>query len=375
MSKGLILFALLSLSILGVKAQGLTMVSGGIDCGQVKFREPVTIPVEFKNNSNDDTKITGVRVSCGCVAASYPRGVLPRGRVFKVNVTFDAKQMGHFEKQVGIYYEGGKEPMIITLRGEVVENVVDVSADYPFKVGDVRTDVNDIEFDDVNRGDVLTSKIHIMNTATKPIQPVIMHLPNYLSAQVEPSTIVPGQLGVATITLDSRKLRDFGLTQTSVYLGMNPGDKVSEEKEIGVSAVLLPGFSGQAASPQNDPKIKISTTELNFADGGSDNGATPNLIERVRSLGDKVLNGGKDKTRYISIENVGKSRLDIRRLQIFTSGLSVSLNKTRLKPGEKARLKVRADMEELAKARRHPRVLMITNDPTSPKIIIMVNVK
>ena len=85
------------------------------------------------------------------------------------------------------------------------------------------------------------------------------------------------------------------------------------------------------------------------------------------------LNGNKAKqTANITIENIGRSELDISSLQMFTTGLKVKLNKTRLQPGEQATLKITAETKTLRAARSKPRVLMITNDPMKPKVVINI---
>jgi hypothetical protein len=56
---------------------------------------------------------------------------------------------------------------------------------------------------------------------------------------------------------------------------------------------------------------------------------------------------------------------------MFTVGLQVSLNKSKLAPGEYAKLKITA-MERDLRLVRSPRVLMITNDPEQPKVVIEV---
>lgn len=58
---------------------------------------------------------------------------------------------------------------------------------------------------------------------------------------------------------------------------------------------------------------------------------------------------------------------------MFTSGLHMTLGKQVVKPGESTELKITAYREELAKARTKPRVLMITNDPNKPKVVININ--
>ena len=67
--------------------------------------------------------------------------------------------------------------------------------------------------------------------------------------------------------------------------------------------------------------------------------------------------------------------LDISKMQMLTTGLKVKLNKTRLQPGESAKLKITAQQKLLKMARSQPRVLMITNDPERPKVMIKVVTK
>ena len=73
--------------------------------------------------------------------------------------------------------------------------------------------------------------------------------------------------------------------------------------------------------------------------------------------------------------NVGQSELNITSLQMFTSGLKISLGKRKLQPGESTKLKITALRDDLRKVRTRPRILMIVNDPQKPKVTITINVK
>ncbi|WP_315403966.1 DUF1573 domain-containing protein [Hoylesella saccharolytica] len=342
-------------AISNASAQKMEATNSTIDCGQIVYNKPITVEFEVRNKGNKALRIQSVRKSCGCTEIDYPQSNISAGTLFKVRTTYDAAQMGHFEKQVELYGEGGKESLMLTLKGIVVEEVSDYSGNYPFKLGDIQAEKNNIEFDDVNRGDRPSQKIHIMNTSSKAIQPTVMHLPNYLKADISPSTIAPGKGGVITLTLDSRELRDFGLTQTSVYLGMFPGDKVSPKKELTISAVLLPGFENM--TPEEKllaPKMLVMPTTLEY---------------------DTAFDGRRNKKEEIDITNYGVSTLEIQSLQMFTSGLNLSLSNTRIGPGEVGKLKVSVNEKQLKGARSTPRILMITNDPEQPKVIITIKIK
>jgi len=353
MKKIVIIALLLLLASLIASAQQIEAKRSVIDCGQVMFDKPVTVEFELQSKGGKDLVIEDVKTSCGCTMVSFPKNNIAKGESFKLKVTYDARQMGHFEKQLRVFSNASKKPLMLTLRGVVVEEVVDFSGDYPHKIGDLRTDTNDIEFDDVNRGDRPVQKIHVYNASSSAVEPQVMHLPNYLKAQVSPSKIAPAHSGVITLLLDSKMLRDFGLTQTSVYLGMYPGDKVSSDKEITVSAVLLPGFSDLNEQAKEDaPKLKLSAKELIFD-----------------------FDGKPKNKEDIEISNEGKTTLEIKRVQMVTEGLEVSLSNKRIQPGEKARLKVTANAKGLKNARSKPRILMITNDPDNAKVVITVKVK
>lgn len=344
---------MLAVSALSASAQRITAKHEVIDCGNVLYEQPVTAKFELTNKGSD-LVIDTVRTSCGCAVAKYPRGVINKGNNFIVELTFDARQLGHFHKEAAIYSNASDKPFYLTMRGVVVDKITDFSGIYDFTLGSLRAEKNNIEFDDVSLGEMPSQNIHIVNSGTEDVSPVVMHLPDYLTASVSPTTISPGHGGVVTVTLNSNKLRSYGLAQSSVYLGMYPGDKVSDDKEITVSAVLLPEFRNMSETQlANAPVMKLSTETLELG-----------------AFGDKDNLSGT-----IIIENQGRSRLNISSMQMFTTGLKVRLNKSRLAPGESAKLKITAYKKQLKNARSKPRVLMITNDPNKSKVVIYVNVK
>lgn len=353
MNKKTILAFVLAAVSLDMSAQRISAKQEVIDCGSVLYETPVTAKFELRNKGSE-LVIDTVRTSCDCVVAKYPEGTIAKGDNFTVEVTFDSRQLGHFYKEAAIYSNASDKPFYLTMKGVVVDHFADYSGVYDYTLGSVRTDKNNIEFDDVNLGETPVEKIHIVNSGSESVTPVVMHLPNYLTASVSPTTIAPGHTGVATITLNSAKLRSYGLTQSSVYLGMFPGDKVSDDKEISVSAVLLPEFRNMSETQRrNAPVMKMSAETLELG-----------------SFDDK-----DEKSGTIMIENQGRSRLVISSMQMFTTGLKVRLNKSRLDPGESAKLKITAYKKQLKNARSRPRVLMITNDPNKSKVVIHVNVK
>ena len=80
------------------------------------------------------------------------------------------------------------------------------------------------------------------------------------------------------------------------------------------------------------------------------------------------------KVLQVVVKNTGKSDLEIADLQVFDPSLGVQLKKRVLKPGASTKMKITVFGKYLKKLKGTPRVLMITNDPKQPKIIVRVNV-
>ena len=349
------IWMLSALLALPASAQKITTQHEVVDCGQVVFSKPVTAEFVLKNDGRKPLVINNVLKSCGCTEVDYPKTSIAAGESFVIKAVYDAKQMGTFTKQVCLYTNADEEPFILSMRGKVVGSVVDFAGSYDEMLGVIKSDAQEVEFDDVNRGDRPVQRIHIFNPTDELLEPVVMHLPSYLHAFVSPSKVAPRHSAEISFVLDSKKLRDLGLNQTSVYLGERPGDKIAPEKEIVVSAVLLPGFENMTpAKKVLAPKIEMSATDLNLG----------------RFNGKKKLKG------EILITNKGKSELDIRSMQMFTMGLQVNLKKSKIQPGETVKMKVTAVAADLKKSRvRHPRILMITNDPDHAKVVVKINVQ
>ena len=354
MLKKIFITAMLLATLSTAHAQTIEATQELVDIGQVEFQKPATVSFKLKNLSGKPFRINKIQTDCGCTTVEAPQGVIEKGATYNVTATYDARTLGRFTKRAYLTLDNGQEPLRLTIRGVVVNEVVDFVGGYPYTLGALMVDNNEIEFDDVNRGAQPYQTIHILNTSDQPSQPQLMHLPPYLTAEVSPTTIMPGHSGKATITLDSHKLRDFGLSQTNIYLGFAQGDKVAVNKAIEVSAVLLPDFE------------ELSDEELSIA---------PHIQISADTLDLGSFSGKKKKHGDIEITNTGKSTLDIRSLQMFNAGLKVSLNKTKLEPGETAKLRVTAIASDIKGAKRLPRILIITNDPDRPKVVIWVKVK
>lgn len=169
----LIAASMLAFAVSGADAQRIEPINKVVDCGQVTYQTPVTAEFEIKNKDNHSIRISNVRTSCGCTSVDYPKGEIVGDAAFMVRVTYDAQTMGRFEKFIDIYTDNGQSPLMLTMRGTVVREVVDFGGPYDFMLGDIKADRNDLEFDDVSRGERPQQKIHIFNNTSNTVEPVV----------------------------------------------------------------------------------------------------------------------------------------------------------------------------------------------------------
>ena len=216
MNKKTILTFMMIAATTAASAQKITVKEAEIDCRKVQYFKPVTATFNLKNKGSRRLKINDVRVSCGCIKADYPKEEIASGDEFTISLTYDARQMGHFFKEAAIYSNGSKEPLYLSMKGIVMEDVPDYTGDFPFVIGNLRLDKRDLEFDDVNKGDQPVIDIHIINDGTTVLEPNLMHLPPYLTTTSSKQYLRPGNQGKISVTLHTEKLRDYGVTETSV---------------------------------------------------------------------------------------------------------------------------------------------------------------
>lgn len=323
------------------------------EIGTLLWHVPQTATFKVINKGTKDLIIRNVRTDCGCTHAEWTTSPIGPGGTGYVKATYDAEILGHFNKGIAVYTNLDDQPHYLNLVGVVsMGKSSETASEYPYKVGDFYLSTDDVEFDDVNKGDRPTFVLSVFNSSKRSFRPELMHLPQYLTAQADPAVIRPGRVGRLLLTLDSRELHSMGLTQTSIYLSRFMGDRVSKDNEINVSATLLPDFLDTPSQYALSPVAVLDSTHITLG-----------------PLGKK-----KKVTGHIMLRNTGKTPLVISALQVYNPGIGVSLGKRNINPGQSEKLKITINANNTYfKGRR--RILLITNDPEHSKIVIDVTIK
>jgi len=348
----LLIFTLLTVTLAAVAQPRISSNKETHNFGQIEWKKPVTVEYTITNTGNEPLVLTNVTTSCACAVADWTKEPIAPGAKGTVKASFDAKALGRFDKSIGIYSNATPNLVYLKFTGEVVQEIKDYSKLLPYAIGNIRIDRDEFSFPDVYRGQQPSMTFSIANLSDRPYEPVLMHLPPYLKMEAEPKVLLKGKKGTIKLTLDASQLQDFGLTQTSVYLSRFSGDKVSEDNEIPVSAILLPDFSCMTEKDSlNAPSIHISETNIDLS------------IPLIK----------KNKVSHdILIANAGKTPLVISKLQVFNSSVGVRLKKTVIPPDGMTKLKVTIHKRDVGNKKHHLRILMITNDPLRPKVEINI---
>lgn len=351
----LLFYLIIATTVTGLAQARFTSNTETQTLGQIEWKHPIDVQYTVTNTGDQPLVLTDVEPDCACTVVQWTQTPIAPGDKGEISVTFDAEALGHFYKSVAIRTNAAPKPVYLYFNGEVVRTITDFTRTHPYLIGQIRIDRNDLDFPDVTRGAHPTLNVSVVNLSDHPYEPVLMHMPSYVKMEVKPSVLQKGERGQIRLTLYSERLTDVGLTQASVYLSRFAGDKVSEENEIPLSAVLLPDFSDLTETERlNAPHIQIDATELDFS----------HTLSRKRKA-----------HQNIEITNTGRSPLHIIKLQVSHPAVGVRLKKNVLQSGETTRLRVSINKRNMKHLRRHLRLLMITNDPTQPKVAISIKVQ
>lgn len=322
-----------------------------VELGDIAWKVPALAHFEIRNAGTEPLVVTGVYTDCACTVAAWDKKPIAPGATTTLTVTLDAETLGTFDKSVYVTTNAENVARRLRFSGRVMQKVINYDRDFPYKIGDIRLSAENIGFDDVKKGEKPQVTLFLFNAGKKEYKPELLHLPNYLTAKADPTVIRPGRMGKMVVTLKSNQLHGLGLTQSSVYLSRFTGDRVSKDNELGVSVTLLPNFT---AAEVNSPQAP--------------------LAEMATSIDLGAFNGKSKLKGTVVLTNKGRSPLVINMLQVYNPGISVSLSKTILRPGESTDMKIVVSTA-VERFRGSRKVLLITNDPHQPKISLDVITK
>ncbi len=102
-------------------SSSITWIKIEHDFGKIKHNNPVTATFEFSNPSMIPLIISSVEPQCGCTVADYPKEPVKSGKTGKIIVTYDAKNLGFFQKSIIVRSNTEEGTTTLIIKGDVVE--------------------------------------------------------------------------------------------------------------------------------------------------------------------------------------------------------------------------------------------------------------
>ena len=91
-----------------------------IDLGKIKQGNPTTAVFSVVNIGKDALIIEQANPTCGCTISDYTKEPIAAGKAGTIKATYNAANVGAFEKHLTVKFAGVDEIKSITIKGEVL---------------------------------------------------------------------------------------------------------------------------------------------------------------------------------------------------------------------------------------------------------------
>jgi hypothetical protein len=89
------------------------------DFGEIQQGVPQTISFEFTNTGAEPVIIQNVQPSCGCTTPGWTKEPVEAGQKGFVEATYNAANVGPFNKSLKVVVSGTDEPIVLYIKGTV----------------------------------------------------------------------------------------------------------------------------------------------------------------------------------------------------------------------------------------------------------------
>lgn len=313
------------------------------DFGKIKEDDgPVTYVFNFTNTGNKYLILTHVQPACGCTASKWTKDSVAPGKQGFVSATYDVTHRpGNFSKSITVYSNSNPNISLLTFSGEVLPHVKTVQDSFPYQMGNLRFEQNNLNFDRLynNQKDTV-QYLHVYNEGTKPVViKDITSTTNYISGKGAPVTVEPKQKVKYPVHYNASGNKDYGLEFDEIKVITN--DDKMPEKKLSILAEIhqyIPKMSEEEL--KTAPKIFFPQISHDFGN---------------------VKQGDIVNTEF-EFSNKGKKDLVIYKVKT-SCGCTVSEpEKSKIKAGQTSKIKVSFNSAgKNGKEDKH--ITVISNDP------------
>ncbi len=305
------------------------------------------------NTGDAPLVIVKAQVGCGCTGISFPESPIQPGDTASVNLSYDPSgRPGQFSKQAIIFTNAEPKRTTIEITGNVIPSDETLDKQYPLRAGALRISQGNIPFGEMLKG---KSNSLFLSAYNASIDTLLVHVSGekpHLKPALVPDTVPPGSVTALTVFYISSKAPLWGLNVDTLTVTCEPLRKSSSAKpgsaNVNVMAQVLEDFSKLTDKERYDAPV-----------------ARMDCGDRL-DFGDMTI--GQSVTRQFNVANKGKNQLIIRRLWTPDgNGVTIKANRTEVKRGKSATITVTVDTSHFKEGVLDEPLIVITNDPDSPR--------
>lgn len=342
--------SILTLSAAGPKVRWLETVHnfGAFDENDGK----VTATMQFVNDGDAPLIIQAARATCGCTTPAYSRTPIEPGDTGMVQITYNPSgRPGRFEKKVYVDFNTESKRSVLLVKGSVIGASNTVRSRFPVEAGPLRLRVKAIPFGEVTHGKGKSFYFEAYNISPDTLRPAWSDLPPYITVSSPLDDVLPGENAAYTFQLIADRVPDYGVVTSTLSFQPDPDRLPDLIIPIDMAAIIQEDFSRLTPGERlKAPVMRLNETTLDFGDVNPSTGPV---------------------TRYITVSNLGKSPLLLRRVQSVDPGVTVRTSSNKVKPGKNATIEVTIDPEAYPDSRLiNGRLTVIANDPIDPTLTV-----
>lgn len=310
----------------------------------------VSTDFRLVNTGDEPLMIFAARASCGCTIPSYTKEPVAPGDTAVIKVVYDPTgRPGKFDKKVKVETNSTPRQTVLQITGVVIGASNTLRARFPIEVGKLKLRRDIIPFGEILKGRTKTAFLEGYNQSPDTLRPALKGLPRYITAQIEPEIVPPGEQVTFTLFYNTTGETDWGLTTHEATILSDTPD--GTEHTVDVTAIVNEDFSKLTkAELEKAPDIALSSSSVDFGE----------------------MTKGDKRAAEITIDNFGKNELIIRKVSSSDPCVTVKASKTKIKGGGNAVLEIKADTSKSADKMLNARIVLITNDPDRPVTNIRV---
>ncbi len=315
--------------------QHLSFEKKNINLGEVYDKDGSrTALFKFTNTGSEAALIDKIETSCGCTTAEYPTDTIFPGQNGIIKVLYNSlgQKNGGFTNIIKVLLDNGDEYGLI-IRGKVMPTTIEL---FPYKCGKARLDGRGIDFGMILDGKQKAKTLKILNTSDEDVNIDFNDKPDHIDIKTNQGSIKPNEKLALNINYNTEKSENIGIVVDTFHLNVD-----SKSCQLRCLAIIKEDFSQLSEKKRkNAPSININKTDYNLGHISSD--TTYNIP--------------------FIIENKGKSKLIIRKIENFCTQMNVEIEKRKIKPGEKAKLNIIYKPQRNNECKQTT-ITVISNDP------------